>query len=236
MRIIPHYQPHRKSPWEARWYIDRKIKSRFFKTEKERDKFIRSFSKELNAHSEEVFNFDKDQMRKWQKASIILPRVSPMELVNFWLDHHQEIAEVKLSEGFTAHLKSLEQTGRDTHYRKHAKLTYERFTRFCNNIAVHEVSTEQITEFIHTRPYSDTTKNHTRSFLNIPFKWFKKSKWTNENPVEPISPIKVTRQEPRILSVNETKQLFAANQDEDRKAYLDAWGIESIKVLQTRCH
>lgn len=78
MRVIPHYQPNRKSPWEARWYVDRKLKSRFFQTEKERDKFIRSFSKELNAHGEEVFKFNKDQMREWQKASIILPHVSPM--------------------------------------------------------------------------------------------------------------------------------------------------------------
>ncbi|MGC6423821.1 MAG: tyrosine-type recombinase/integrase [Lentimonas sp.] len=215
MRVIPHYQPNRKSPWEARWYVDRKLKSRFFQTEKERDKFIRSFSKELNAHGEEVFKFDKEQIREWKKASIILPHVSPMELVDFWLDHHDEITEVKLSEGFAAHLKSLEQTGRDANYRRHAKLTYERFTRFCGDVPVHEVTTEQVTEFIHARPYADTTKNHTRSFLNTAFKWFKKSKWLQDNPVEPIPPIKVTRQEPGILTVEETKQLFAANQDED---------------------
>ena len=80
---------------------------------------------------------------------------------------------------------------------------------------MNEVTTEQVTEFIHARPYSDTTKNHTRSFLNTAFKWFKKSKWLLDNPVEPIPPIKVTRQEPGILTVEETKQLFAANQDED---------------------
>ena len=192
MRVIPHYQPKRKRPWEARWYVDRRLKCRFFETEKERDQFIRNFSKELNAHGEEVFKFDKEQMREWQKASIILPHVSPMELVEFWLDHHEEISEVKLSEGFAAHLKSLEQTGRDTHYRSPAKLTYERFTRFCSDIPVHEVTTEQVLEFIHARPYSDTTKNHTRSFLNTAFKWFKKSKWVKENPVEPIAPIKVS--------------------------------------------
>ncbi len=215
MRVIPHYQPTRKSPWEARWYVDRKLKSRFFQTEKERDKFIRSFSKELNAHGEEVFKFNKEQMREWQKASIILPHVSPMELVDFWLDHHDDIPEIKLSEGFEAHLKSLDTAGRDAGYRQHAKLTYERFTRFCSDAPAFEVTTEQVSEFIHARPYADTTKNHTRSFLNTAFKWFKRNKWLKENPVDPIPPVTVTRQEPGILSVDETEALFRANEHED---------------------
>ncbi len=75
------------------------------------------------------------------------------------------------------------------------KLTYERFTRFCSDVPMHEVTTQQVTEFIHARPYVDTTKNHTRSFLNTAFKWFKNSKWVKENPIEPIPPLKVTRQE-----------------------------------------
>ncbi len=215
MRVIPHYQPNRKSPWEARWYVDRKLKSRFFKTEKERDQFIRKFSKEVSAHGEEVFKFDKDQVREWQRASAILPHVSPMELVDFWLEHHDDIEAVKLSEGFGAYLQSLEKSGRDPAYRRHAKLAFERFQRFCGDIALRDVTSEQIAEFIHARPYSDQTKNHTRSFLISAFKWFRKSKWVKENPVEPIPPIKVTRQEPGILTVAETEALFRANEHED---------------------
>lgn len=215
MRVIPHYQPNRKSPWEARWYVDRRLKSRFFKTEKERDQFIRKFSKEVNAHGEEVFKFDKDQAREWHRASMILPHVSPMELVEFWLDHHDDIPEIKLSEGFEAHLKSLETAGRDAGYRQHAELTYERFCRFCNDIPARDVTTDQISEFIHARPYADTTKNHTRSFLNTAFKWFKRNKWVKENPIDPIPPISVIRQEPGILTVEEAEKLFRANECED---------------------
>ncbi len=215
MRVIPHYQPNRKSPWEARWYVDRRLKSRFFETEKERDQFIRNFSKELNAHGEEVFKFDKEQMREWQKASIILPHVSPMELVEFWLDHHEDMPEVTLSEAFAAYLKTLEQSGNEPGYLRHAKLTYERFTRFCSDVQLHDVTTDQVLEFIHGRPYADQTKNHTRSFLISAFKWFKKSKWVKENPVETIPPIKVMRQEPGILTVQEAETLFRANEHED---------------------
>ena len=163
MRVIPHYQPKRKRPWEARWYVDRRLKCRFFETEKERDQFIRNFSKELNAHGEEVFKFDKEQMREWQKASIILPHVSPMELVEFWLDHHEDIPEVTLSEAFAAYLKTLEHSGNEPGYLRHAKLAYERFTRFCSDGQLHNVTTNQVLEFIHGRPYADQTKNHHRS-------------------------------------------------------------------------
>jgi hypothetical protein len=45
MEIKAHYREGRRRPWEARWWVNRKPRSRFFATEKERDKFVREFNK-----------------------------------------------------------------------------------------------------------------------------------------------------------------------------------------------
>jgi integrase len=169
MEIKRHYRPEKVKKYEARWYVEKRLKCRFFATEAEREQFIDEFQEQLSQNGTSLLlGFDPAKMRRWQEASRLAPDADPVEVM-----------------------------------------------RFCSDIPVHEVTTEQVTEFIHARPYADTTKNHTRSFLNTVFKWFKKSKWLQDNPVEPIPPIKVTRQEPGILTVEETEQLFAANQDED---------------------
>ena len=44
------------------------MRSRFFATEKERNRFIPEFQKEVGQHGDEVLKFDKERMRRWQAA------------------------------------------------------------------------------------------------------------------------------------------------------------------------
>jgi len=89
MDIKAHYREGRKSPWEARWWMDGKIKTRFFVTERERDRFIREFSKELQQHGTDVFSIDKNKIRRWIEAEKLLQDVDPVELVKHWVKTHE---------------------------------------------------------------------------------------------------------------------------------------------------
>lgn len=215
MRAIPHFQPNRKSPWEARWYVQRRLKSRFFQSEKERDQFIREFNRELKKEGSAVFEADPQMIRQWQEAHSLLPHVHPLELVECWMRHNDRPEDKSFSAGAAAYLKSLELAGRDPAYRRHARKTLERFTRFCDDGLIRDVSSEQVSAFILESPFKPVTQRHSRSNLSSAFKWFIKQRWADHNPVLPVPVPKVVMDEPGILTVEETEALFRANEKED---------------------
>jgi len=88
MQIKAHFREGRKSPWEARWWVIGKMRTRFFATEKERDKFIRVFQREIKWEGSSIFKFETHKLRRWQIADSMLPDVDPVELAEFWISHH----------------------------------------------------------------------------------------------------------------------------------------------------
>lgn len=64
VKVTAHYREGRKAPWEARWWVNRQMRTRFFETEDERNLFIKNFSREIVQHGEEVYKFDKNRMRR----------------------------------------------------------------------------------------------------------------------------------------------------------------------------
>jgi len=47
MNIKRHYRPEKVKKYEARWYVEGRLKCRFFATEKEREQFIEEFQEQL---------------------------------------------------------------------------------------------------------------------------------------------------------------------------------------------
>lgn len=88
MQIKAHFREGRKSSWEARWWVNRKMRTRFFATENERDKFILEFQREIKREGSKVFKFETHKMRRWQIVDEMLPDVDPVELAEFWINHH----------------------------------------------------------------------------------------------------------------------------------------------------
>jgi len=116
MEIKAHFRVGRKKAWEARWWINRKPRSRFFSTEKERDRFIRDFTKEIAQHGTEVFQFDKGFARRWQTVAEILPEADPVEMAEFWLANHSTGQDRTFFEAMQAYLLEMQRAGRDEEY------------------------------------------------------------------------------------------------------------------------
>ena len=97
MEIKAHFREGRNKPWEARWWVNRKMRTRFFPTEKERDKFIREFQREIRQNDVELYKIHPSRLREWQRVDRVLPEVSPVELAEYWLLNHQEKDEKTFS-------------------------------------------------------------------------------------------------------------------------------------------
>ena len=48
MNIKLHYRPEKVKKYEARWYVEGRLKCRFFATENERERFIEEFQEQLS--------------------------------------------------------------------------------------------------------------------------------------------------------------------------------------------
>ena len=129
MEIKAHFREGRNKPWEARWWVHRKMRSKFFATEKERDRFVREFSKEIARNGEEVFKFDKDRMRRWQEADHLVPGIDPVTLAEFWLENHRDEPTLTLAEAIKSYLEQMKLAGRDPDYLKHTRKALDRFLR-----------------------------------------------------------------------------------------------------------
>lgn len=215
MEINPHFREGRKKPWEARWWVNRKPRSRFFATEKERDKFIRDFKKEIAQHGTEVFQFDKGVARRWQIVAEILPDVDPVDMAEYWLANHLTSEKRTFAEAIQSYLLEMQRAGRDEEYKKHTLRALERFSANHGDKALQDITSQDISEFIHDLPFQAMTKSHYRTYLVGAFKWFISQKWTNSNPASAVPNPKVHLAEPGILTVAETEALFRKNEKVD---------------------
>lgn len=215
MKVLPHYREGRKKPHEARWWINGRPRSKFFATKKERDRFVLDFTRELAQHGSEVFQFDKARQRQYREAERLLPGFNPMEVVRFWMEHHQSTERILMQEGVHRYLRQMELAGLSQEYRQHTRTLLNRFCGDHGERVVSAITSDQITEFVHGLPYAPITKRHARSYLSAAFKSFVRHGWLSRNPVAAVPMPKVELNEPGILTTGETEKLFRANEKTD---------------------
>jgi integrase len=215
MQVKAHYQAKRKSPWEARWWINGRMKTRFFGSERERDRFIREFTRQLTEHGTDVFSIDKARVRRWQEADELTGRADPVEMALLWLRVQGDAPKHTLDEAISEYLEHLRMAGRTQAYIGHVKNPLLRFAAEHGARSVDEISTAHIKGYLGQLPFQPITVRHERTHLSSAFKWFYRQEWISRNPVDSVAVPTVVREEPGILSVEETERLLRASQGVD---------------------
>ena len=215
MEVKAHYRDGRKKSWEARWWVNRRVRSKFFDTEKERDRFIKDFQREMGKHGEEVFKIDAKLQREWIEVAEILPGVSPITLAEHWVSTRSAQERRIFSEAMQAYLLEMKRAGRDQEYQKHTLRALTRFASHLGEKAVEDISSQEVSEFIHGLPFQALTKRHYRTYLVSAFKWFTRQGWALSNPAAAVPSPKVHLPEPGILTVEEAEALFRKNEKVD---------------------
>jgi hypothetical protein len=123
MEIKRHYRPEMVKKYEARWYVDRKMKCRRFSTERERETFIAEFTEQIAKNGTDLLlGFEAGKMRRWQEASRLAPEADPVEVMRFWIASNRPTLTPKtIAEGIPAYVKYLRAMERDPSYCKHVE-------------------------------------------------------------------------------------------------------------------
>jgi integrase len=217
MEIKRHYQPRRVKKYEARWYVEGRLKCRFFATEVERERFIEEFQEQLVENGTGLLmGFDPLKMRRWQEASRLAPEADPVEVMRFWVAMNRpKLIPKPFAEAVPAYLQFLEAMERDADYRRHVAVHLEDFTAAVGCRPVHEVTPQMVADYIYRLPYKPVTKRHYKRSLGGAFAWWMEQGWAMENPARKVRTPEVLTPEPGILSVADMTALFRANEKVD---------------------
>ena len=163
MNIKRHYRPEKVKKYEARWYVEGRLKCRFFTTENERELFIEEFQEQLSQNGTSLLlGFDPAKMRRWQEASRLAPDADPVEVMQFWIASNRPNLKPKpFNEAIPAYLQYLEAMERELAYRKHVEAHLRDFSEsVSSNRKVHEITHQMIADYIFGLPYKPVTKRH----------------------------------------------------------------------------
>ncbi len=215
MNILKHYRPEKVKPYEARWYVNRKVKCRFFATESEREQFIRDFHKELRKNGTHVLDYSPERLRRWKEADSIMGDADPVEVARFWASFRKPPQTKSLSEAMGIYLNALSGLGRDTNYIRATRNVLQKLLAHFGDRELQTFLTEEISDYICNLPFSAVTQKNNRTMLSASFGWFKDQGWLIENPVHGVHTPQVITPEPGILTVEETEKLFRENETAD---------------------
>jgi integrase len=228
MKIHLIYQPKRKKPYIARWYevpssakaSDGKPRqrNRFFSTESARSEFIEQFKKLSDRQDPSLHELAPHQLIRWQQAMAIAPEADPVEVFRFWMRAQKEKLKVEercLEHASTDYIRSMERVGRNHSYIGHVKRALADLRVELGNKLVRDITVEELADHLFGLPYSPVTLKNRRTTLLSAFAWWKQQGWVNHNTVKKVECPKVQDKEPGILTVDETRKLFRANEKVD---------------------
>jgi integrase len=191
------------------------MKTRFFGSERERDHFIRTFSRQLAEHGTDVFSIDKARVRRWQEADELTGMADPVEMAQLWVRMQGRPRQLTLHEGVVAYLEHMRMAGRTKEYIAHAQKSLYRFAAQYGGHGLDAITAEQISGYLGQLPFQPITLRHERSYLASAFKWFYRQEWIARSPVDAVAVPAVVGEEPGILAVEETERLLRASEDVD---------------------
>lgn len=169
----------------------------------------------LVCQSEGGFKVEPSLQREWIEVSGLLPNVSPKALAECRIKTHASKELRSFSEAMAAYLLEVKRAGRDASYQKHLLRGLRRFAGHYGDKSVADITSMEVSDFIHGLPFEPLTKRHYRTYLVGAFKWFVKQGWAESSPASAIPSPKVHLAELGILTVAETQFLFRSNEKED---------------------
>jgi integrase len=196
---------------EKRWMLDLRGRGKgrlFFKTEDAAKKE----AARLNAEFIEHGNSALTHVQRLEYHSVVQKlkpvNATPTQAADYYLLHHKAQEPIGLPDGVGRFAAAKKNAGRRHRYIQKLESLLGIFSRaFPETTKVHEVSREQISEWIAKRPALSTRKYDLVTLATF-FKYAKKHGWCHVNPCDGIESITLEDKPPEIFTVKECRKLL----------------------------
>jgi integrase len=197
-----HRDPNRKKSWEARTWIDRKRKSRFFSTRLERDQFIKQ---------NENFTDDKyEKIRELEK----LYNFDSLKILNNYINQEFVRNKISILEAIEDFLNYKRELGASKDHLLHLKGFLRRFENDLKDYELNHFTLQVIENYLIQRTKNPITFRNYRKYLNIFFNWAMERNLIQSNPVLKVKSPKLIAKEPEFLTIQQARNLIESNRNE----------------------
>lgn len=214
-------------PFLLRWSVDGVSKSQSFATEAEREAAARALADKREQHGAEILNFDPREWRRWLEFKARAGDVDPFDILHEWQaqcgNSALPAASLKVADAveqyvaFRAEGKLSADTRR--HIDKHVR---ERFGLTHAGERLRDITAEKVATWLKSlrsskgankgKPVEALTRRHHRKDLNTFFDFCVTKGWLSKNPCELVPVPHVEEEDVELMTVEEGRALFAANE------------------------
>lgn len=215
--ITKRYQAGLKSPFQVRWRVDGKYRSRYFENSEAQGDFAQKLSEMLGADAPNVLSLERHELRDIAKAyTLKRPEVSFTLMAEFWNKHHRDREQITLWNAADLYLRTMKQSGdRSIEYLKHVRKQLEHLCDTYGETLLERIARPQLEEWLNNLPYGPITKRNYRSGIRAAWSFFEKKGWVDAGVASKLNVGKAIHGEIGILTVEETEKLMRANEDAD---------------------
>jgi integrase len=226
MKISFFFREGRPSPFEARWYVDRKQKSKFFLTAAERAKWAKGFVRGLARHGSRSVANDPKRVERWLAAAELLPRdVDPFAVAGFYLAHHKADSGLRLREAIRDFLWQFEQQSSSRDLISRYERVLNRLEASLGDLPLVDVTPQVLQRFVFSLEMSAVSRRNHRTALSVFFKHFFRLEKISANPVAGV-PVPAARSVAPVgtLDAVQVARLFDANREDKAACAILALG------------
>jgi site-specific recombinase XerD len=212
---------------------EKEIKTEFFETEAEREKFYKAMKKKAREEGSAILHLSAPDAVLLKRAldSVGGDAVNVLKAVELW-NERSALKAVPVADAARMFLDEKYNLGRDDNWMGHHRKYLSRFQAFAGAVSVCDVSTEQAQAWIFQMNFAPVTLNHHAKTLRTFFNWCKDRNFCRENPFEKVNTPDIVRGEPEFLTVEQTRAIFRAalNHYPDALAYLAMQAFAGIRA------
>ncbi|MEO0793952.1 MAG: hypothetical protein AAFX93_02250 [Verrucomicrobiota bacterium] len=219
MNIYKRKREGRAKPWEACWYVDRKRKSRFFATKKERDAWIKQNGKEGGLDT-------------WQEIREKCEEfgIDPLHIINDYIRTNFPNDRVTINQAVDDLLESKEH--RDKSYLCHLSgFLQKKFVPEFSHLAPHQIDSHKIRNFLNGLTSHPVTFRNYRNYLRIFFNFCEREKWIVNNPVKHVPLLEAPPEEIRFHKPKEVKLLLESARTSEKQILRDMLPLLALQAF-----
>lgn len=214
-------------PFMLRWTEDGKLRSQSFADEETRETTARALADKREDHGREVLTFDPREWRRWLEFKERAGDVDPMDILREWQamrgDSKAPAGRISVGEASSQYLAFRAQGRLSDDTRRHIeKHVGERFVGALGATPVRDVTPGAINDWLGSLTNSKgarkglaveaLTRRHHRKDVKTFFDFCVRQGWLMRNPCELVAVPHVEEEDVQLLTVEEGRRLFAANE------------------------
>jgi hypothetical protein len=215
-------------PFILRWSVDGFVRSQSFATEEDREIAARSLTDKREDHGREILTFDPREWRRWLSFLELAGDTDPLLIVREWqafrTDKGLPTASINVADAVAQYItfRAEGKLSADTrrHIEKHVR---DRFGAYFAGEKLRDVTAGKIGDWLKSlrvsrgdregEPVEALTRRHHRKDVNTFFDFCVTKGWLAKNPCELVAVPHVEEEDVELMTVEEGRRLFAANED-----------------------